>query len=140
MSWILIALACGPEVDSAVTPAPSPCDEESRADALEPGLVGTPSAGVWTVAVDAADPTPARSGANRWELSVAGGVTGCELTASTWMPDHGHGGPTPLTSELGGGRYALDLELTMGGLWEVTVELTCDGEPDAALFAICAES
>ncbi len=33
-----------------------------------------------------------------------------------------------------------DLELTMGGLWEVTVELTCDGEPDAALFAICAES
>lgn len=145
MLWWIV-LACGSDpVDSAglADEASAPCDEEDRADVLEPGLVA--DSGSLVVAVVEASPMPPLVGDNDWTVSLvddAGvGVPGCIVEVIQEMPDHGHGAAAPTVEDVGGGQYdVLAMPFTMGGYWTVALEITCPSVADRAVFDVCVES
>lgn len=81
----------------------------------------------WTLTVETADGQPVENAA----ITVDGG-----------MPQHGHGLPTQpqVTEYLGDGRYRVEgLRFQMGGWWEVTFDITADGQQDAITFNLVLE-
>jgi hypothetical protein len=128
---VMMLVACsGDPVDEAV----SPCVDEERAEVLSAG------ASFDGLTITDADPLPAYAGENTWELSLDAGE-GCTLTAQTRMPDHGHGGPAPSLEDLGGGDYRAEIEFTMGGYWEITVQVDCPEADEVVIpVAVCVES
>lgn len=81
----------------------------------------------WTLTVETADGQPVENAA----ITVDGG-----------MPQHGHGLPTQpqVTEYLGDGRYRVEgLRFQMGGWWEVTFDITADGQQDAITFNLILE-
>lgn len=98
-----------------------------------------------TLTVTAATPLPPTSGENEWTLTVSD-ATGtplddCALTATTAMPDHGHGGPVPTVTSTGDGSHVLQVSFTMGGYWEIDASLSCPATQtaDNVLITVCAE-
>ena len=140
--WLAWFLACSGSDSGEVTQAASPCEEETRADVLLPGLLA--ETGSMVVSIVGADPMPPIVGSNLWTVSAAdtnGGLEGCVLDVEPDMPDHGHGGPSPQVQELGGGVYELsDLSFSMGGYWTVSMVITCPSKWDVAVFSVCVES
>lgn len=65
-------------------------------------------------------------------------VEGAALEISSWMPAHGHAGPTlPTATEEGAGVYLVDhLAYSMPGLWEVVVDLTIPSVDETDQFTI----
>ncbi len=82
-------------------------------------------------------------GGNRGELVIHDSndrdVKGARITVTPWMPDMGHGVPeVPVVKEnegLFGSRYLVEnLQINMGGRWEILVEVEKDGVADGAVF------
>ena len=121
--------------------AVAPCDEETRA---QPLAIGSRFDGdqLSLITTDAS-PLPVAADDNTWTMQLVDAgdqpLVGCSLTVVTDMPDHGHGGPSPAITELGGGEYQLDLRLTMGGFWVAEVAADCGGVTDVVLVTVCAE-
>jgi hypothetical protein len=65
-------------------------------------------------------------------------VAGAELTVTPWMPSMGHGVfEKPVVTERGGGLYSVgNINLIMGGHWELRFEVKKDGLEDNATFDI----
>jgi hypothetical protein len=63
-------------------------------------------------------------------------VAGAELTVTPWMPSMGHGVfERPVVTERGGGLYSVgNIDLIMGGHWELRVQVKKDGLEDNATF------
>ncbi|MDA8432773.1 MAG: FixH family protein [Nitrospiraceae bacterium] len=63
-------------------------------------------------------------------------VAGAELTVTPWMPSMGHGVfEKPVVTERGGGVYSVgNVDLIMGGRWELKVLVKKDGAEDNATF------
>jgi YtkA-like len=142
---LLLALsACGGEEDP-VDDEPVNCATETRADNLVSGLEKLGDRGLVVFRLIATTPSPPKRPANTWMLHIeANGapVTGAELHAKPYMPDHEHGtGVKPVISEVAGtpGDYKVDsLDLWMPGLWEVTFDITPPGGvKDQAVFRAC---
>lgn len=134
MLWLL--LACGDGEDSA---ALSPCVQEDRA--VDEVLGAVFSGDSVTVTVQAMNPAFPAVDDNTWSLLLeddAGPLTGCALSGSIDMPDHGHGGPEPDFIESGDGVYEMTARFTMGGYWEVDLAVVCESE-DAVLLNVCVE-
>lgn len=97
-----------------------------------------------SIELSAAEPAPpAVRGDNVWQLRVTdpGGaaVTGAELFATPYMPQHQHGSAEVVVSELGDGLYRLaPIELIMPGVWEIPITVTPRaGETSEATFRFC---
>jgi hypothetical protein len=62
-------------------------------------------------------------------------VEGAELKFTPWMPGMGHGTPweTKVT-ELGGGSYRTNVPLTMGGHWEIRIDIKEGGNEDRVVL------
>ena len=97
-----------------------------------------------SIELTAAEPAPpAVRDDNVWQLRVTdeGGsaVTGAELFATPYMPEHQHGSAEVVVSELGDGLYRLSpIELVMPGIWEIPVSVTPPaGETSEATFRFC---
>ena len=141
---LLSLAACGDEEDP---PGKEPvnCATETRADSLVSGLQKLGDRGQVTFRLMAATPSPPKRPTNSWLIHVeAGGapVTGVELHAKPYMPDHEHGtGVKPVITEVAGtpGDYKVDqLDLWMPGLWEVTFDITpTGGAKDQTVFRAC---
>jgi len=134
MLWLL--LACGEGGDSA---ALSPCLEEDRA--VDAVLGAVFSGDTVTVTVQEIAPAFPAVADNTWSLLLEdadGPLTGCTLSGSIDMPDHGHGGPAPDFVESTDGAYEMTARFTMGGYWEVDLVVVCEDE-DAVLLNVCVE-
>ncbi len=112
---------------SALTIAVAACGDEPE-DA--PTHAGTTDADPWQVGWEF--PDAPQVGENTLLLTITDdghGAEGLEVTVEPWMPGHGHGSPeTPVVTEGNGGDYTVEnLYFTMGGPWEVRIELA-DGE------------
>ena len=82
--------------------------------------------------VDADPEDPAR-GMNSWLISLSDSagapLTECDVSLTPYMPEHAHGVATaPVISEGEPGQYQVEqIEFIMPGLWEMRVELVCEG-------------
>lgn len=62
-------------------------------------------------------------------------VEGAELKFTPWMPEMGHGTPWETrVTELGEGRYRTNVPLTMGGHWEIRIDIKKDGNEDRVVL------
>ncbi|HVU05816.1 MAG TPA: hypothetical protein VHE30_28905 [Polyangiaceae bacterium] len=69
-------------------------------------------------------------------LVVLGGADVELVSASSFMPVHGHPGPTPAVTRAGSAYRVTGLEFTMPGLWQVTLDLRAQSETDSADFVV----
>jgi len=146
LSLLLASLAaCGGEGDDDVQGLK--CDEETRADMFEAGMVKSGANGLFDVALLEAMPAPPDKGDNLWLVEVRDATSGAPVADTTlkvtpFMPDHGHGTAiqtvvTPLGEP---GQLELDrINLWMPGLWEVRIKVTKDTDEDNVVFAFCIE-
>ena len=120
------------------------CANNTRADVFATGLTKRGADGRYQFKLLAATPAPPARGDNAWVLEIDAvngtSVTGAAVTATPFMPDHGHGTPmqvrvTPLSAP---GQYQLaPLNLWMPGYWETSVAATSGGVGDSAIFKFC---
>ena len=85
-----------------------------------------------------------QQGLNDWNVRVhdASGtpITGT-LTLASIMPDHGHGSPTVATiTSNGDGTYAISgINLSMRGVWQITLTIASTSMNDSASFTFCVD-
>jgi hypothetical protein len=128
-------LACaGGEMDMSE----SPCMEEVRANTLEQGA--TFDGDTVSVRVETLSPATPVVGMNTWELAIPVSSS-CLVDLVHTMPDHGHGGSLGGVESMGAGVWEVqDLEFTMGGYWEIDVEITCDDTLAVVPMALCVDA
>ena len=134
MIFILFMACKGEEMDMSA----SPCMEETRASTLEQGA--TFDGDTFSVQVEALSPATPVVGMNTWELAIPVSSS-CSVDLVHTMPDHGHGGSLGGVESMGAGVWEVqDLEFTMGGYWEIDVEITCDDTLAVVPMALCVDA
>ena len=126
------------------TPNTGACEKTGRGDAFVAGLAKHGAGGHFDFRLLAATPAPPARGDNKWvvEIDAAGGgaVPHADVSATPFMPDHGHGTPmkvdvTPLATP---GQYELaPVNLWMPGYWEISVTAAAGKDHDSAVFKLC---
>ena len=148
------------------------CSSDARAMLYQPGMSQTTSEGHLMVTLLSSLPGPPLKGNNTWVVEVRdpnGPIDGATLSATPFMPDHGHGSSIRVGVEAAGapgtyrlarprsprGRLARDfpnglvptsygylapVNLFMSGLWRVTVNVaTPAGQHEFVTFLFCVE-
>lgn len=142
MVALLLGLAsCGEASQPEATAAPE-CS--GQFDAFETGLTKQAEPQPISIELAAAEPAPptVRSD-NAWQLRVTdedgAAVTGAEVFATPYMPEHQHGSAEVIVRELGAGEYELSpIVLIMPGVWEIPITVTPPGgETSEATFRFC---
>jgi hypothetical protein len=119
------------------------CATDPRVEAFQPGMVAKGPAGASFTIVTAAPPM-VQEGMNTWTVAIHDG-TGAPVdgtvTISPFMPDHGHGSPTPATiTPMGGGQYGIaGINLSMQGVWAITIGVTSPTVNDSVAFTFCVD-
>lgn len=140
----LLLLSCS----SDPAPAPPPaafCASDPRVSAFSLGLQAACPDGKLRVDLVTAAPDPVVQGVNNWVIEVRDGsgqpVDGATIDVQPTMPDHGHGSPTSTTvTPKGGGQYALDgINLSMRGVWLITLDVTAGALTDTASYTFCVD-
>jgi len=108
-----------------------------------PGLTSNGPAGA-AFTILTATPSAVQQGLNDWNVRVRdpGGtpITGT-LSITSVMPDHGHGSPTIATvTPNGDGTYGISgINLSMRGVWQVTLTIASPQMNDSASFDFCVD-
>jgi hypothetical protein len=124
---------CGGELPESAPPAFD----------VQPGQVVPSTSGRLTVSVWTA-PSPPVKGVNALRFGLADGTGGAveaaDVSATAWMPAHGHGTSVkPAINEVGGGLYEVTrVVFFMDGRWEVRGEVkdAAGVEPFVATFDV----
>lgn len=126
-------------------PVARDCSVDTRDDTYSLGLRHS---GVWaTVELVDAMPAPPSRGDNTWVVRVLDEAEApqadVELTVDPFMPDHGHGSTIRCHVEPGDepGTFVLaPVNMFMPGLWEITLDIALDGQPDdSVVFSFCVD-
>ena len=147
----LAATGCGGDDDGAADNAADAdagigCLEDPRAETFTADMEHQGRDGLLTFVIEAGDPAPPAKGNNTWTVKVVDGagapVGGATVTASPFMPDHGH--PTSVVPQVtegeGEGEYNISpLYLFMPGLWEITIQAVSGDTTDSAKFSFCVQ-
>ncbi len=150
MRSALIAIllgACGADDPSSID-EPVNCALETRDDDFTIGLVKNGDAAVLSFTLVDMQPAPPAREDNAWVIRVnqlASGVLGptvdgADMTASPYMPDHGHVSGKAVIIEPTGtaGEYELTpINFKMPGLWETTLDVTSPAGDDIVVFRVC---
>ncbi len=139
--------SCAPEEDDDLgQQAFSPCEFEDRAQIYEPDMVLPGEEGLTSITLLSVTPAPPDVGDSEWLVEIADlegdPLDGCTVTATLWMPDHGHGAPEGQTvPKEEPGQYLLTgISFVMAGYWEITVAADCpDLDMDQAVFGFCLD-
>lgn len=97
-----------------------------------------------TFSIASATPSAVQQGLNEWTVGIhdSGGmpVEGT-VTLSPFMPNHGHGSPTPATiTPLGGGQYDIaGINLSMEGVWTITMTVASPSLTESVAFTFCVD-
>lgn len=134
-------------IDNTTPPEPDPVPDLSRAcDGFSEPIERTGDDGVFTVRVVGTTPAVQLAGKYDWTVQVLDAdllpVDNAELAVELYMPDHDHGsGPVTITSTRSAAVYALQhINLFMGGLWEVRIDVTQAKKTDHVVFRPCVAS
>jgi hypothetical protein len=134
---LLLLLGC-----SSPQPAPSICANDPRVATFTPGLTKNGPAGA-AFTILSATPSAVQQGLNDWNVRVdaSGAPIVGTLTITSVMPDHGHGSPTDATITANGdGTYAIaGINLSMRGVWQVTLTIASPQMNDSAAFDFCVD-
>ncbi len=96
-----------------------------------------------SVAIVSATPSVVQQGLNEWTVSItnAGAPVNGTVTINEVMPDHGHGSPTLATvTPTGNGQYDIaGINLSMRGVWTVTISVASPTLSDSVAFTFCVD-
>jgi hypothetical protein len=112
-------------------------------DTYRVGLTKTSTSGKVTVELADANPAPPGYGTNRWSLKIADAaqapVIGAKVNLGLRMPDHAdHSLPGTVGIHSADGAYDVsELNLTMAGLYNITVEIVTATYTETVLFQFC---
>jgi hypothetical protein len=138
LALVLACLSC-----STPAPAPAACANDPRVETLTPGLTSNGPAGA-AFTILSATPSAVQQGLNDWSVRVrdaSGTPLAGTLTLKSIMPDHGHGSPTIATiTPNGDGTYAISgINLSMRGVWQITLTIAASSVNDSASFTFCVD-
>jgi len=146
LSGLFATAGCGGH-SSHEADAGAMCALETRADSYSAGMAKMGSVGAVMMHLMEATPAPPAKGENTWKmmLMTAGGdpISGAELTATPFMPDHGHGATVKaVITDMGDGMYKVaPLDLFLDGYWTITFDVKAPGDVnDQVVFAFCVGS
>lgn len=130
---------------SATTTETPPCAADPRAQVYAVGLSSSSANGAMTITFVDADPAPPAKGNNTWTVTIedAAGdpVNGAAIATIAYMPDHGHTSaikPTATSLDDKGTYEIKPVNLSMPGIWEVTLTVTpTGGVTEAVKFTFC---
>jgi hypothetical protein len=128
---------------SSPAPAPAACATDPRVEVFSPGLTSHGPAG-GAFSITSATPSVVQQGINDWTVRVGdagGNAIAGTLTIKSIMPDHGHGSPTLATvTSNGDGTYGISgINLSMRGVWTITLTIASPALNDAATFTFCVD-
>ncbi|MBS2032744.1 MAG: FixH family protein [Deltaproteobacteria bacterium] len=122
------------------------CTHDPRVTAYAPNLSVTDPAGNRQYVLVQGSPAPPARGNNTWTVKVLDSsgapLPDLDLSANTFMPDHGHGSSVvPTVTANGDGTYAVTpLYFFMPGVWRVTVSDADGGSSaTAGVWFFCVE-
>jgi YtkA-like protein len=154
ISFFVFVAACGGSNHDAADMTPAPPDSlplvgklcvDTRADnwvlpIAKPSVNGSFQV---TLLASAASP-PVIGDLTDWTLQVADAkgamVTGATITATPFMPDHGHGtsAVAHVTADVTAGQYdVMPLYLFMAGYWTITFTITDGSVTDTVVYSVC---
>jgi hypothetical protein len=140
---VLLAVGCGhgaPPPDAGVDAGPIGCKNDPRVEAYAPGISKMGIQGTLRFELSASDPAPPSRGTNVWTvrtLGAGGAPVDVTLTATPFMPDHGHGSSVvPQITKSADGYRIEALYLFMPGVWRVLLDAQ-GAQSDAAAFYFC---
>ena len=128
---------------SAPTVQPAVCANDPRVETFQTGMASKGVAGS-TVTIVSATPSVVQQGLNEWVVSITDSsgqpFTGT-VTETGFMPDHNHGSPTMSTvTPKGNGQYDISgINLSMVGVWMVTITVSNGTLNDSAAFTFCID-
>jgi YtkA-like len=129
------------------TPDAQSCASDSRAMTYTVGMAQVGSGAEVTFKLMSVSPAPPMRNDNTWQVDLVDGngdpIEGAVMTATPFMPDHGHGTPIKaVVTEPSPGHYDIEpLNLWMPGIWQVTLDATPQGgTKDQAVFTFCIEA
>jgi hypothetical protein len=107
------------------------------------GMVSKGVAGV-AISIASATPTVVQQGLNDWTVAIhdpQGAPVDGTVTIAAFMPDHNHGSPTPATvTPQGNGQYDISgINLSMRGVWTITISVASPTINDSATFTFCVD-
>jgi hypothetical protein len=122
------------------------CLEDPRAETFTANMEREGAEGLLTFVLESGDPAPPAKGNNAWTVQVVDAdgapVSGATVTASPFMPDHGH--PTSVVPQVTEGENAGEYDISplylfMPGLGEITIRAEWDETTDSAKFSFCVQ-
>ncbi len=120
------------------------CQNDPRAMPYTAGIEQDGKNGALKITILDATPAPPGVGDNAWTIQVtdANGapIDGATFSVKPWMPDHGHGSSiTPQITPMSDGKYSVDMNLFMPGLWQITLDVTSAATTDSIVFDFCVQ-
>ena len=137
-AFLLTALGC-----SSPTVPPAYCASDPGVETFQVGMVQKGVSGT-NVTIASATPSVVQQGLNEWVVSLtdsSGKPVDGTVTESAFMPAHNHGSPTPSTvTPKGSGQYDISgINLSMRGVWTITIAVTTATGSDSATFTFCVD-
>src|SRR5689334_9808237 len=138
--------SCGSDPPSNGTPTDTPDADPGCSrpgDDYHVGLSKTSTSGNITVELSDANPAPPGYGTNHWSLKISdanhAAVAGAMVNLTLRMPDHAdHTMPGTAGVQTSDGNYDVsNLNLTMPGLYNITVEVRMGGASESVVFQFC---
>jgi hypothetical protein len=118
------------------------CANDPRAMMYLPNMQQAGVGHLLTFVLQQSDPAPPARYNNTWTMKILNGagaaVTGATMTATPYMPDHGHGTSVVPTITPAGDAYTVGpLYLYMAGLWQITLQAQSTAGNDSGVFQFC---
>ncbi len=119
------------------------CASDPRVESFSLGLASKGVAGA-SFSIVGATPSVVQQGLNEWTVTVTdakGAPVDGTVTLASLMPDHNHGSPTQATiTAKGNGQYDIaGINLSMRGVWTVTITIASASLNDNAAFTFCVD-
>lgn len=138
LAWPVGACGSSSAPVGAASDAFTTCSTEARAMPYRAGMEVRSATGTFTVKLLDSDPAPPVKGNDVWTIEVddanAAPVDALDISATPWMPDHGHGTEPVVVTAQGLGKYRLaPLYLYMHAYWEIRLGIASGSGASAAI-------
>ncbi len=122
---------------------PAYCASDPRVEAFSVPLLSKGAAGA-SIVIESGIPSVVQQGLNEWMVKITdatGNPVDGTVSVLSSMPDHGHSSPTlPTITPKGNGEYDIaNINLSMRGVWTVTISIASPTVNDDATFTFCVD-
>ena len=141
--WIFASAVLLVACSSQSGAPPAYCASDPRVEAFDVPLLAKGAAGA-SVVIESGTPAVVQQGLNEWIVKItdaSGNPADGTVTVVSSMPDHGHNSPTPATiTDNGNGEYDIaGINLSMRGVWTITISIASASLDDSATFTFCVD-